>query len=69
MTFEINPVLEKYVENEIIPGTGVEYSKWKASLFEILKELVPVNEQLLEERATIQNKISEWHKINPITAD
>ncbi len=59
---EIAPELHQVVEQEIIPGTGVEADHFWAELERILADFSPRNRELLEKRVEIQDKIDAWHR-------
>jgi malate synthase len=48
------------VVNEIAPGTGVEPDAVWALLNDLVRELGPANEALLEERDTLQADLDQW---------
>ena len=54
--------LASFVNEEALPGSGVEEAAfWKA--FEaIIDDLAPKNRELLEKRESLQAKIDEWYK-------
>eukprot|EP00961_Rhodomonas_salina_P138400 1861451-Rhodomonas_salina.4 len=58
---KVDSDLAKLVEDEIIPGTGVDVNKFWAGLGGIVKDLAPRNRQLLDKRDDIQKKIDEYH--------
>ena len=53
------------LENEILPGTGVEATAFWKALADIVKTFTPRNRELLAVRDEMQAKISTWHKANP----
>jgi len=58
----IESTLLDFVNNEVIPGTGlISDSFWK-KFDKAVHELAPINKNLLTEREKIQKKIDEWHK-------
>lgn len=56
--------LYEFINSEALPGTSMEQVKFWHGFGEIVKELSPVNKQLLIEREELQNKINSWHKEN-----
>ncbi len=54
--------LYKLVDEEIVPGSGIESQHFWQSLAEICADLGPQNSLLLEERNSLQSQINEWHK-------
>ncbi|MCG8618372.1 MAG: malate synthase G, partial [Desulfobacterales bacterium] len=59
---QIAPVLYELVNNEIIPGTGVDADHFWGSLETIVTELGPENKALLEKREDLQTRIDQWHQ-------
>ena len=59
---KINTKLLDFVNNEIIPGTGVKSEEFWTSFAKIVHELQPINKKLIQKREEIQKKIDEWHK-------
>ena len=56
--------LYNFVNDEVLPGTGVEQSAYWDSLGAIANELAPKNKALLSKRGELQAKIDEWHREN-----
>jgi len=50
------------VVREAIPGTGVEEAAFWSALEQIVSELGPKNEALIEKRRNLQELIDEWHR-------
>ncbi|SNB70239.1 malate synthase [Arboricoccus pini] len=61
----IAPVLKDFIEQEALPGTGVEATALWAGLESILVELAPRNKALLARRDELQAKIDAWHVDHP----
>jgi len=61
---KINTKLLDFVNNEIIPGTGIKSEEFWTSFAKIVHELAPINKKLIQKREGIQIKIDEWHKKN-----
>ena len=57
--------LHKFVEEQVLPGTGIDSAKFWAGFDAIVKELAPKNVALLAERDRIQLEMDAWHKANP----
>lgn len=51
-----------FVNNEAIPGTGVDADKFWAEFDTIVHELAPRNKELLAKRDAIQEKMDAWNK-------
>ena len=51
-----------FVNNELLPGTGISKKKFWAGLDKCVHELAPKNKNLLEFREILQKKIDIWHR-------
>ena len=54
--------LYDFIMEEALPGTGVAAAQFWDGLGRLIHELGPRNRALLEKRAELQGKISQWHK-------
>ena len=61
---KVNSELVDFINNEAIPGTGVEPDDFWSKFENVVHELTPINKDLLKQRETIQKKIDDWHKNN-----
>lgn len=61
---QIARVLYEFVNNEAIPGTGMNSEKFWSNFEALVTELMPENKALLARREEIQNDLNEWHKQN-----
>ena len=59
---KISNILFNFINNEVIPGTGIQPDKFWDGFEKIVHELAPINRSLIEKRENIQKKIDEWHK-------
>ncbi|ROU01890.1 malate synthase G [Marinobacter sp. R17] len=69
---KVAKVLYDFVNNEAIPGTGVDADKFWAEFDTIIHELAPRNKALLAKRDDIQAKMDAWYterKGQPINMD
>ena len=57
----VAPVLASFVEEEALPGTGVEPDAFWAGLSALVHEFGPRNAALLRRRAELQAEIDAWH--------
>ena len=57
--------LHRLVNDEIIPGTGVQPDDFWLGLARIVRDLGPRNRELLKKREAIQQQIDQWHRENP----
>jgi len=55
-------VLYDFVNDEVLPGTGVSPEKFWDGFEEIVRDLAPKNRALLEKRDALQAAIDDWHK-------
>lgn len=62
---DIAPALLRFVNEEAIPGTGIQPKKFWSGLAALLKELAPLNAALLARRDALQAGIDAWHKSRP----
>ena len=61
---KVNSELVDFINNEAIPGTGVEPDDFWSKFENVVHELTPINKDLLKKRESIQKKIDDWHKNN-----
>ena len=57
--------LYNFVNNEVLPGTGVKQDKFWQGFDAIVQSLAPKNAALLAERDRLQSAQDTWHKANP----
>ncbi|MEC9295085.1 MAG: malate synthase G, partial [Pseudomonadota bacterium] len=57
--------LDRFINEQALPGTGVDESAFWAGVDALFHDLTPKNRQLLEERDTLQEKLDAWHRENP----
>ena len=50
-----------FINNELLPGTGVTKKRFWDGLDKCVHELAPINKKLLYTRDEIQKKIDKWH--------
>nr|CAA6820408.1 MAG: Malate synthase G (EC [uncultured Thiotrichaceae bacterium] len=63
-SLEVSTLLHDFINNEALPGTGVEADKFWAGLEGIVNDLSPRNRELLAKREQIQQQIDNWHIAN-----
>ena len=61
-TLQVDRVLHDFLENEALPGSGLERDAFWRSFEAIVREFTPRNRALLERRAQFQASIDEWLK-------
>ncbi|SEQ90496.1 malate synthase [Solimonas aquatica] len=57
--------LYRFINEEALPGTGVDPAAFWAGFDALVHELAPKNRALLAERDRLQAEIDGWHKANP----
>lgn len=62
---QVSAVLDQFVEQQALPGTGIDVDKFWHGFAEILADLSPKNRALLERRDQLQQQIDVWHQENP----
>ncbi len=61
---QVAKVIYDLVNNEVIPGTGVDQDHFWAEFEQIFNEFAPRNRALLDKRDLLQKKIDQWHQQN-----
>jgi malate synthase len=57
--------LARFIDEEVLPGTGVEPAAFWAGFDAIAHDLAPKNRALLAERDRLQLELDAWHKAHP----
>ncbi|MDE1466432.1 malate synthase G [Aurantiacibacter sp. D1-12] len=57
--------LAAFVEDEVLPGTGIDAANFWQGLADIAAKFAPRNRDLLAKRAHLQEAIDGWHRDNP----
>ncbi len=57
--------LVRFVDDEVLPGTGIDRATWWAGFDAIVRDLAPRNAALLAERDRLQAEIDAWHRAHP----
>ncbi|MCW2275343.1 malate synthase G [Rhodoblastus acidophilus] len=57
----VAPVFKRFVDDEVLPGTGLSPEKFWSAFEELLTRFAPENRRLLEKRDAIQACIDQWH--------
>ena len=57
--------LYDFINDEALPGTGVDQAGFWSGFTGIVNDLAPRNRELLEIREQLQAKIDAWHRQNP----
>jgi len=69
-TVRVDPIqvdkdLYDFVNNEAVPGSGVQAAEFWKGFGELVRSLAPRNAALLARRDELQAKIDAWHRHNP----
>jgi malate synthase len=62
---EVRANLFRFIEDRVLPGTGVDSMRFWQGFDAIVKDLAPKNAALLAERERLQKELDVWHKSNP----
>ncbi len=57
--------LARFIDEEVLPGTGVDPAAFWAGFDALAHDLAPKNRALLAERDRLQLELDAWHKANP----
>jgi malate synthase len=57
--------LYRFIEDKVLPGTGIKSADFWKGFDEIVKDLSPKNTALLAKRDRLQANLDQWHKANP----
>jgi malate synthase len=57
--------LYRFIEDKVLPGTGVDSAAFWKGFDAIVSDLAPKNAALLAERDRLQVELDQWHKANP----
>lgn len=62
---QVATVLQRFVDDQVLPGTGISSADFWQGFGAIAHDLGPKNVALLKERDRLQRKLDTWHKANP----
>ena len=62
---QVAPSLYRFVQDKVLPGTGLDPAAFWKGFDSIVTELAPRNIALLAERDRLQTELDTWHKANP----
>ncbi|WP_077034298.1 malate synthase G [Pelomonas sp. KK5] len=57
--------LHRFIEQQVLPGTGVDSAAFWSGFDAIVRDLAPRNAALLAERDRLQVELDAWHKAHP----
>jgi malate synthase len=61
----IDPTLKRFMDDEVLPGTGIAPAAYWAGFDAIAHDLAPKNAELLAERDRLQLALDDWHRRHP----
>ncbi len=57
--------LHQFIEDQVLPGTGIDSARFWAGFDAIVADLAPKNRALLAERDRLQAELDAWHLAHP----
>ncbi len=62
---QVDPALHQFIENQVLPATGVASETFWSGFAAIVNDLAPKNIALLAERDRLQTELDQWHAKHP----
>ena len=62
---QVDTILYRFIEDKVLPGTGIDSDRWWRGFAQIVHDLSPKNAQLLAERDRFQSELDAWHSAHP----
>ena len=62
---QVDRTLYDFIENEVLPGSGIEAEAFWTGFDALVHELAPQNRLLLAERDRLQGELDRWHRAHP----
>jgi malate synthase len=62
---QVATVLHQFIEDEVLPGTGIASDSFWKGFAQIVNDLAPKNAALLAERDRLQTELDQWHRAHP----
>ncbi|SED62538.1 malate synthase [Pseudomonas mohnii] len=62
---QVAPALQAFIDEEVLPGTGIDVQTFWSGFSDLVQELAPTNRALLADRERLQLELDIWHKANP----
>ena len=62
---QVDTVLHRFIEDKVLPGTGIHSDSWWKGFAQIVNDLSPKNAALLAERDRLQAELDNWHRAHP----
>ena len=64
-SLQVDAALAAFLNDEVMPGTGVEPAVFWAGFDALVRDLAPKNAALLAERDRLQAELDAWHEAHP----
>ena len=64
-SLQVDTGLQRFIDDEVLPGTGVDSPRFWAGFDAIVRTLAPRNAALLAERDRLQAELDAWHEAHP----
>ncbi|WP_424860076.1 malate synthase G [Tepidimonas sp. HKU77] len=62
---QVAEVLYRFIEDQALPGTGIDSARFWQGFDAIVADLAPKNRALLAERDRLQAELDKWHSAHP----
>ena len=62
---QVDAVLQRFIDDKVLPGTGLTSDTFWKGFAQIANDLAPKNAALLAERDRLQQELDQWHKAHP----
>ncbi|WP_313202841.1 malate synthase G [Pseudomonas sp.] len=62
---KVAPSLQRFIEDEVLPGIGIEAASFWQGFSTLVHDLAPRNRELLAERERLQHEMDSWHRQHP----
>jgi len=62
---KVDPTLQHFIEDEVLPGTGIDAASFWQGFSTLVHDLAPRNRELLAERDRLQAELDNWHSTHP----
>ncbi len=64
-SLHVDSALHRFIDDEVLPGTGIAPARFWAGFDAIVRDLAPRNAALLAERDRLQTELDGWHRAHP----
>ena len=62
---QVDSALHRFIEDQVLPGTGIGSDSFWAGFSKLVQDLAPKNAALLAERDRLQTELDQWHRAHP----